>query len=519
MHYPAPRGESVADFDLAVIGGGINGTGIARDAAGRGLRVVLVEQNDLASGTSSASSKLIHGGLRYLEHGEFALVRAALTEREVLLRAAPHLIRPLRFVLPLNQARRSPLLLRLGLLLYDWIGRREILPGTRTLDLATDQAGRPLRSEFRRAYEYSDCFAGDARLVVLNAVDAAERGAAIRTRARCVGAERGEVWRLTLDTRGQSDAVTARVLVNAAGAWVESVAGTVLQQKVAPHLRLDKGSHVVVHRLYDHDRAYIFQAADRRVVFAIPFQRDFTLIGTTDELFTGDPASVAPSADEIAYLCGVVNEYFRASIGPTDVVWAFAGVRSLYDDGAHKPQDIGREYELILDERGGEAPLLTVYGGKITTYRRLAEDALARLAHLFPPSRLWTAHSPLPGGDFAYDGFEALVERTLRRWPFLAGDHARRLAHAYGTRVDSVLQNAAKLDDLGQTFGADLTAVEVRYLMRKEWAQDADDVLWRRSKLGLRFSGAQHAALADFMAQASGRWGPNPERAEPGYEC
>lgn len=495
----------MADFDLAVIGGGINGTGIARDAAGRGLRVVLVEQNDLASGTSSASSKLIHGGLRYLEHGEFRLVRAALAEREVLLRAAPHLIRPLRFVLPLNKARRSPALLRFGLLLYDWIGRREILPGTRALNLATDQVGLPLRSDFRKAYEYSDCFADDARLVVLNAVDASERGASIRTRTRCVRAERGEVWRLALDTRGHGDVATARVLVNAAGAWVETVAGSVLQQKVAPHLRLDKGSHIVVRRLHNHDRAYIFQAADQRVVFAIPFQRDFTLIGTTDELFSGDPATVAPAADEIAYLCGVVNEYFRVSIGPADVAWAFAGVRSLYDDGAHKPQDIGREYELILNERAGEAPLLTVYGGKITTYRRLAEDALARLAHLFPPSRPWTARSRLPGGDFAYDGIDALVERMRQRWPFLVGDHARRLAHAYGTRVDGVLQNAAKLEDLGQIFGADLTAAEVRYLMQKEWAQAADDVLWRRSKLGLRFSGAQHAALADFMAQASGR--------------
>jgi glycerol-3-phosphate dehydrogenase len=495
----------VADFDLAVIGGGINGTGIARDAAGRGLRVVLVEQNDLASGTSSASSKLIHGGLRYLEHGEFSLVRAALTEREVLLRAAPHLIRPLRFVLPVNKSRRSAVLLRLGLLLYDWIGRREILPGTRVLDLAIDKAGPPLRSAFRKAYEYSDCFADDARLVILNAVDAAERGAVIRTRTRCVRAERGEVWQLMLDTRGQGDVVSARVLVNAAGAWVEAVAGGALGQKVEPHLRLDKGSHIVVRRLYDHDRAYIFQAADRRVVFAIPFERDFTLIGTTDALFSGDPANVAPAAEEVGYLCGVVNEYFRAAIGPADVVWAFAGVRSLYDDGAHKPQDIGREYELILDERPGEAPLLTVYGGKITTYRHLAEDALARLAHLFPSSRPWTAHSPLPGGDFAYDGFEALVARTLQRWPFLNRDHAQRLAHAYGTRVESLLQNAAKLDDLGQTLGADLTAAEVRYLMEKEWAQTADDVLWRRSKLGLRFSGAQHAALADFMAQASGR--------------
>jgi glycerol-3-phosphate dehydrogenase len=494
----------VADFDLAVIGGGINGTGIARDAAGRGLRVVLFEQNDLASGTSSASSKLIHGGLRYLEHGEFRLVRAALTEREVLLRAAPHLIRPLRFVLPLNKARRSALLLRLGLLLYDWIGRREILPGTRELDLGNDKAGPPLRSEFRKAYEYSDCFADDARLVVLNAVDAAERGAVIRTCTRCVGAERRDVWQLTLDTSGQTSVVTARALVNAAGAWVEAVAGSVLGQKVRPHLRLDKGSHIVVRRLYDHDRAYILQAADRRVVFAIPFARDFTLIGTTDELYSGDPAAVATAAGEITYLCGVVNEYFRTSIGAADVVWAFAGVRSLYDDGAHKPQDIGREYELILDERAGEAPLLTVYGGKITTYRRLAEDTLARLAHLFPAARSvsysWTAQSPLPGGDFAYDGFEALVRRTSERWPFLSDEHARRLAHAYGTRVENVLKDVAWIDDLGECFGADLTAAEVRYLMQKEWAQTADDVLWRRSKLGLRFSQAQRGALADFIA-------------------
>jgi glycerol-3-phosphate dehydrogenase len=491
----------VADFDLAVIGGGINGTGIARDAAGRGLRVVLFEQNDLASGTSSASSKLIHGGLRYLEHGEFRLVRAALSEREVLLRAAPHLIRPLRFVLPLNKARRSAVVLRLGLLLYDWIGRREILPGTCELDLKNDKAGPPLRGEFRKAYEYSDCFADDARLVVLNAVDAAERGAVIRTRTRCVRAERGDVWQLTAETGGESSTVTARVLVNAAGAWVETVASGVLGRKVRPHLRLDKGTHIVVRRLYDHDRAYILQAADRRVVFAIPFAGDFTLIGTTDELFTGDPATVAPAADEIVYLCGVVNEYFRASIGPADVVWAFASVRSLYDDGAHKPQDIGREYELILDERMGEAPLLTVYGGKITTYRRLAEDVLRQLAHLFPASRSWTAPSPLPGGDFAYDGFEALVARTSQRWPFLTDDHAQRLTHAYGTRVENVLANAARLDDLGQCFGAHLTAAEVRYLMQKEWAQTADDVLWRRSKLGLRFSQAQRGVLADFMVR------------------
>jgi glycerol-3-phosphate dehydrogenase len=494
----------VADFDLAIIGGGINGTGIARDAAGRGFRVVLIEQNDLASGTSSASSKLIHGGLRYLEQYEFRLVHAALREREVLLRSAPHLIRPLRFVLPINEARRSQMMLRLGLMLYDWIGWRKILPGTRELDLVTDEAGLPLKHRFHHAFEYSDCFADDARLVVLNAVDAAERGAVIRTRTRCVRAERADEWQLVLNARGQRDVVTARVLVNAAGAWIESFAEMVLRQPSQQRLRLDKGSHIVVRRLYDHDRAYILQAADGRVVFAIPFERDFTLIGTTDQAFAGDPGTVLPNGEEIDYLCGVANEYFRTPIGAADVVWAFAGVRSLYDDGARKPQDIGRDYTLILDERFGEAPVLTVYGGKITTYRRLAEDALRRLSHFFPRSRPWTAPSPLPGGDFVYDGIETLVERTRRTWRFLAEDHARRLVRAYGTRVERVLEQATSLDDLGLNFGADLTAAEVRYLMTKEWAQTADDVLWRRSKLGLRLSAEQTAVLDRYMAQAVG---------------
>ena len=492
----------MAAFDLAIIGGGINGAGIARDAAGRGLKVVLIEQNDLASGTSSASSKLIHGGLRYLEHGALRLVRAALGEREVLLRMAPHLIRPLRFVLPLDGAAgRSPMMLRLGLLVYDLIGRREILPGTRALDLITDPAGQPLKRSFHHAYEYSDCFADDARLVVLNAVDAAERGAVIRTRARCVCAERGDTWRLVLNARGERDVVTARALVNAAGAWVETVTETVLRQGSPQRLRLDKGSHIVVRRLYDHDRAYILQAAEGRVVFAIPFQRDFTLIGTTDQSFVGDPAAVAPTGEEIDYLCGVISAYFRATIVAADVVWAYAGVRALYDDGARKPQDIGRDYALILDKSHGEAPLLTVYGGKLTTFRRLAEDVLARLTHFFPPSQPWTAKSPLPGGDFVYDGVPALVASTLRRWPFLAEDHARRLVDAYGTRVANVLKTATRLDDLGICLGADLTAAEVRYLMTTEWAQTADDVLWRRSKLGLRFSAADRIALERFMAQ------------------
>jgi len=495
----------MADFDLAIVGGGINGTGIARDAAGRGLRTVLIEQNDLASGTSSASSKLIHGGLRYLEHGQFRLVHEALREREALLRAAPHLVRPMRFVLPIDEARRSASLLRLGLLLYDWIGWRKILPATRELDLVTDEAGLPLKVRFHHAFEYSDCFADDARLVVLNAVDAAERGAVIRTRTRCVRAERGDSWRLVLIARGQRDVVTARILVNAAGAWSEIFAETALRQglehRPQHRLRLDKGSHIVVRRLYDHDRAYILQAADKRVVFAIPFERDFTLIGTTDRTFAGDPSTATPSGEEIDYLCRVANEYFRTEIGAADVVWAFAGVRSLYDDGARKAQDIGRDYELILDKRYGEAPLLTVYGGKITTYRRLAEHVLARLRHFFPHSRPWTAQSHLPGGDFVYDGLDTLVERTLRTWPFLRTDHARRLVRAYGSRVERVLENIGRAEDLGTIFGVDLTAAEVRYLMRKEWAQTADDVLWRRSKLGLRFSPEQTAALERFMAE------------------
>jgi glycerol-3-phosphate dehydrogenase len=425
----------MADVDLAIIGGGINGAGIARDAAGRGLRVVLVEQGDLAAGTSSASSKLIHGGLRYLEHGALRLVRAALSERDVLLRMAPHLIRPLRFVLPLDSRYRSPALLRLGLFIYDKIGCRELLPPTRSVDPAVDATGVPLRRHFHRGYEYSDCVADDARLVVLNAVDAAERGAAIRTRTRCVRAERGDTWRLILNARGVREVVTARVLINAAGAWADIVAETVLRQKPSGRLRLDKGSHIVVPRLYEHDRAYILQAPDGRVVFTIPFQRDFTLIGTTEQSFSGDPAIVVPTEAEIDYLCGVVSSYFRATIVTADTVWGLCG-RALYDDGASKPQDVGRDYALVLDAAAAAAPLLSVYGGKLTTFRRLAEDALSALARYLPRTRRWTAGSTLPGGDFACDGIAALVERTLRQWPFLRKEHAERLVGAY----DRILQ-------------------------------------------------------------------------------
>jgi glycerol-3-phosphate dehydrogenase len=492
----------MADFDLAIIGGGVNGAGIARDAAGRGLRVLLLEQNDLASGTSSASTKLIHGGLRYLEHGALKLVRESLLERERLIRLAPHIIRPLRFVLPAYPGPRSALLIRLGLMVYDLLGGREILPGTRTLDLTHHAAGQPLKRRFRYGFEYSDAAVDDSRLVVLNALDAAERGAVIRTRTRLARAEREDVWRLILNVQGRREVTTSRVLINAAGPWVGIASETVLRMPGPPRVRLVKGSHVVVRKLFDHDRGYIFQHADRRVVFALPFFGDFTLIGTTDAYFAGDLDAVAPSADEVIYLCRAVSEYFREPVGPEHVVWAFAGVRSLYDDGAGKPEDITRDYRLTLDERFREAPVLTVYGGKITTYRRLAEGALAQLSHFFHAHAPWTADAPLPGGDFLWDGLDTLVARTLRSWPFLQEAEARRLVSAYGTRVDRVLGDAKTREAAGPWFGP-LGGAEVRYLMRHEWARTAADVLWRRSKLGLYLDKGQQAALAQFMASAA----------------
>ena len=494
----------MADFDLAIVGGGINGTGIARDAAGRGLRVLLVEQADLASGTSSASTKLIHGGLRYLEQGWLRLVREALIEREVMLRMAPHLIRPMRFVLPPEPEMRPPWMLRLGLFIYDHLGGRKILPATRTIDLAKDPLGAPLKRPPERGFEYSDCFADDSRLVVLNALDAAERGAVIRTRTRCIGVERGDVWRLVLDVRGRRDTATARVLVNATGPWIKLFAETVLHQTAAVPARLDKGSHIVVPRLFDHDRGYIFPTRDGRVVFALPFERDFTLIGTTDRGFAGDPGGVKPGADEIGYLCATASQHFRTSISAADVVWSFAGVRSLHEDGSKRAQDVTRDYVLTLDERSDEAPLLSVYGGKITTYRRLAEQALDRLAHVVEVGPAWTADSHLPGGEFPHDGVEALVAKTRKSRPFLSEEHARRLVRTYGTRVERVLGPARRLQDLGPCLGADLTGAEVRYLMDREWAQTEDDVLWRRTKLGLRFSSEERERLARFMAAAVG---------------
>jgi glycerol-3-phosphate dehydrogenase len=494
----------MADFDLAIVGGGINGAGIARDAAGRGLRVLLVEQGDLASGTSSASTKLIHGGLRYLEHGWFRLVREALIEREVMLRMAPHLIRPIRFVLPQEPGMRSAWLLRLGLFIYDHLGGRKLLPATRTVDLSNDPLGAPLKGRYQHGFEYSDCQTDDARLVVLNALDAAERGAVIRTRTRCVRAERSDVWQVVLEVRGRRSVATARALVNATGPWVGIFNEVVLRQPPPVNLRLVQGSHIVVRRLFDHDRGYIFQTADGRVVFALPFERDFTLVGTTDQSFSGDPAGIAATSEEVGYLCGVVNDHFRATMSPADVVWSFTGVRSLYDDGSTKPQDTPRDYVLALDQDAGRAPLLIVYGGKITTYRKLAEAALDRFAGLFGNRPAWTRRSRLPGGDLGVDAVERLIADTRVAWPFLSDAHARRLIRAYGTRVDRILGGARTLDDLGPSLGADLTGAEVRYLMAHEWAQTEDDVLWRRTKLGLRVTRAERQGLGRFMADAIG---------------
>ncbi len=481
-------------FDLAIIGGGINGCGIARDAAGRGLSVLLVEQGDLARGTSSASTKLIHGGLRYLEHYAFRLVRESLAEREVLLRAAPHIIHPMRFVLPHHAGLRPRWLIRLGLCLYDNMGGREILPGTRTLDLRSDPAGVPLRPQFTHGFEYSDCWVDDARLVVLNARDAAARGADIRTRTRCIRARHADgVWQLTL-AGGATEA--ARVLVNAAGPSATRVLRGVVGETEPRRIRLVKGSHIVVPRLYAHDRSYIFQNADGRVCFAIPYEQDFTLIGTTDADFHGDPMIVVTSADEERYLCGAVSEYLRTPVEPGDIVWRYAGVRPLLDDGTGKAQEATRDYALAL----ATPALLSVFGGKITTYRRMAESAVGKLAGWFPNlPGAWTASAALPGGDFPWDGIEQVRADLARRYPFLSDGLCRRLVRSYGTTAAAMLGDARKVADMGRCLGADLTEREVDWQVRTEWARSSEDVLWRRSKLGLRMREGEVTALEQYL--------------------
>jgi len=498
-------------FDLAIIGGGINGCGVARDAAGRGLTVYLCEMGDLAGGTSSRSTKLIHGGLRYLEYYDFRLVREALREREVLLRAAPHIVRPLRIVLPFRRGLRPAWLLRLGLFLYDHMGGRKLLPPTRTLDLARDAAGAPLKpGMFRTGFEFSDCRVDDARLVVLNACDAAARGAVIRTRTKAVAAARRDSnWELVVEdtASGRRETVAARALVNAAGPWVEQMLVACLRTKsgsaAAPRqqVRLVQGSHIVVPQLFAHDRAYMFQNPDGRIVFAIPYEGAHTLIGTTDRDYAGDPARVAVTPEEISYLCDAASEYFARPISPADVVGSFSGVRPLHDDHVRDAKAATRDYVLELDVAPGGAPLLSVFGGKITTYRRLAEAALEKLAPFLSAfGRPWTRDAPLPGGDFVVDGAAALASELAAQYPFLTAAHASRLVAAYGTRAKTVLAGARTSADLGLSFGATLTETEVRYLMAEEFARTAEDVLWRRTKLGLACSDAEAAALAGFMA-------------------
>jgi glycerol-3-phosphate dehydrogenase len=493
-------------FDLAIIGGGVNGCGIARDAAGRGNSVFLCEMNDLASGTSSWSTKLVHGGLRYLEYYEFRLVREALIEREILWAIAPHIIRPLRFVLPHHSGLRPAWLLRLGLFLYDHIGGRHLLPATRSVDLSRDEVGKPLLpNRYKKGFEYSDCFVDDARLVVLTARDAADRGAEIRTRSRAVEIRQADgIWHVTVQdlASGARETIKARALVNAGGPWVEDVLASGAGVNARAKVRLVQGSHIVVRKLYDHDRAYILQNSDGRIVFIIPYQGEFTLIGTTDQDYEGDPAKVKATPQEIEYLCASVSEYLAKPVKPDDVVWTYSGVRPLYDDGASEAKAATRDYVFELDTPGG-APLLSIYGGKITTYRRLAEEALERLAPYLRSAKAkegWTAKAPLPGGDMDVSAIAALTAELARNYPFLSQAHAGRLAHAYGTRATKLLGSAKSIADLGQSFGATLTEAEVRYLMANEWAVSADDIVWRRSKLGLRLSVAEIATIDEWMA-------------------
>ncbi|MEF2070806.1 glycerol-3-phosphate dehydrogenase [Consotaella aegiceratis] len=488
-------------YDIFIIGGGINGCGVARDAAGRGYKVGLAEMNDLASGTSSWSTKLIHGGLRYLEYYEFRLVREALKEREVLWRIAPHIIQPLRFILPHAKDLRPAWFLRIGLFLYDHLGGRKDLPGTRTLDLRQSEYGRPLKSGFAKGFEYSDAQVDDARLVVLNARDAAQRGADIMVRTKVVSAHRHDTsWDVELldCETNETRRVSARCLVNLAGPWVDKVLRKALGRHEARHVRLVQGSHIVVPRLYRHDRAYIFQNADGRIIFAIPYQDEFTLIGTTDQDYDGDPAAVAISDAEIDYLCAAASEYLAEPVRRSEIVWAFSGVRPLFDDGASKAQEATRDYVLKVDHEGGRAPLLNDFGGKITTYRKLAEEVIEKIgAVIGPKGARWTAKVSLPGGDFPHLGLDDLAARIADSAPACDAKTARRLTKAYGTDAFDIV----KASNFDRFLGHGLSEAEVDWLIDKEWARTADDILWRRSKLGLHFSKDETMALASYVDQ------------------
>jgi glycerol-3-phosphate dehydrogenase len=481
-------------FDLLIVGGGINGAGIARDAAGRGLKVLLVEKDDLASHTSSASSKLIHGGLRYLEQLEFRLVRESLVERERLWSIAPHIVRPIDFVLPQAGATRPAWLVRLGLFLYDHLGGRKRLPATRTLDLATDPRGAGLSERSGKAFSYADCFVEDSRLVVLNATDAAERGASIATRTEFVHAERGaDIWRVTLLGPQGLERVSARVLINAAGPWVTDLLRRI-HVASRRNIRLVKGSHIVLPRLYDGDHAFLIQNSDRRVVFAIPFERDFTLVGTTDSFWDDEPGSPTIDDAEVGYLLDAVRRTFAKPVGRDDIVWTYSGIRPLFDDGSSNAARVTRDYSLDLDLQG--APVLSVFGGKLTTYRRLAEQALHRLHPIFPrASEPWTASAPLPGGDLPEGGPAELITRLQTEFSETSGALLDRLARTYGTRARQILSAG----ELGTTIAGDLTESEVRYLVEHEWARTAEDILFRRTKLGLHLPATAAPRLEEVL--------------------
>jgi len=490
---PAPLSE----VDLLIIGGGVNGCGIARDAAGRGLSVLLVERDDLAAHTSSASTKLIHGGLRYLEHYQFRLVREALAEREVLLGIAPHIVKPLRFVMPLVDDKRPAWMIRAGLFLYDHMGGKTTLPKSESVALAGTSWSAGLK-DIERAFIYSDAWADDARLVVLNAISAAEKGATIRTRTGFRGATRHlDHWTATLD---DGSTVSAKAIVNTAGPWVSSILGKLTGADEEPPARLVKGSHLIVPRLYEGEHAYVLQNEDKRIIFAIPYERDFTVIGTTDRPFEGDPSAPTIDRDEIEYLCASINRYFAKPIGEKDVVASYSGVRALFDDKHEDPSAVTRDYVLKLSAGGGP-PVLSAFGGKITTYRRLAEHALEKLAPYLPRmGRSWTGDAPLPGGDLPDGDFEAFLSIVHNRWRFLTPDNARRMARAYGTRIAMILDDATELDDV--TGG--LSTREIDYLVAEEWARTVEDILWRRTKIGIHAGPEECSKVQAYLTRIRG---------------
>lgn len=478
----------MSDFDLVVIGGGVNGAGIARDAVGRGLKVMLCEKDDLAQHTSSSSSKLIHGGLRYLEHYDFALVRHALGEREVLLKAAPHIIWPLRFILPHHKALRPRWLIRLGLFMYDHLGGRKLLPASNSVDLTTHVAGRALKPEFTSGFEYSDCWVQDARLVTLNVMDAAERGCDVRVRTECTDIiQSKDEWTVKLQDHltGKADSVTARAIVNASGPWVEKTLGLDEEHDSRMGVRLVKGSHVVVPKVFDHPYTYIFQNADNRIMFAIPYENDFTLLGTTDVEIEAEPGTEKIEQSEIDYICSNASEYFNTPIKPEQVVWTYTGVRPLYDDASDNASKVTRDYKLDLDTRAG-APILSVYGGKITTFRKLAEQAVDMLAEpLGIKSGAWTAPTSLPGGDIPDADYEGFLTECQGRYPWMDEVVLKDYTRNYGTRISVLVGEASDMAQLGHHFGGPLYQAEVDYLIANEWARSAADILWRRSKKGL----------------------------------